>query len=546
MFDNVNIFIELCSHLIRLFIYFFILFNTLVVMYLPDWIQKYKEPRTEIKRIKNGFYKYEVSFVYNKEKKKTEKKTIRLLGKITEEEGFIPSSKDELRRKSEELPRVDIKTFGVFNLFSELMKEEISSLKEKFREDTDACEKLLSFSMMRWAYQTPIKRATNYHSHDMCSEVWSTKSMSDKLISLNLKYFGENREKVVDWMKTLLKEVPENEQNFVLMDSTHSLSASENLEVNAKGYNPNFNFEKQIRLMYLFSAQMKQPIYYRLINGNITDVKSMSLCINEMDIRDKVVFISDKGFFSAENVAKMETEKLSYIIPVQRNNSLIDYSPMQGANFKKEMKYFIFENRIIWYYSYQSGNYKMITFLDEMLRINEERDYLSRITTHPETHSKIGFDEKLHRFGTLTIVYDLKIQIDKGINTKESKKEKKKKKNEIERTFEQMVYESYKQRNEIEVMFDSYKNYLKADVSYMRNRYVMEGWLFSNFIAMIAYYKLYVRLRQAGLLSKYSPKDIIEFSKAIYKMKIRNAWNISEIAHKTKKLFSKIGIDYLT
>jgi hypothetical protein len=86
-------------------------------MYLPDWIQKYKEPRTEIKRIKNGFYKYEVAFVYSKEKKRTEKKTIRLLGKITQEDGFISSEKDDLRRKSSELPLVDIKTFGIFNLF---------------------------------------------------------------------------------------------------------------------------------------------------------------------------------------------------------------------------------------------------------------------------------------------------------------------------------------------------------------------------------------------------------------------------------------------
>ena len=43
-------------------------------MYLPDWIQKYKEPRTEIKRIKNAYYKYEVAFVYSKKKKRTEKK----------------------------------------------------------------------------------------------------------------------------------------------------------------------------------------------------------------------------------------------------------------------------------------------------------------------------------------------------------------------------------------------------------------------------------------------------------------------------------------
>jgi hypothetical protein len=62
---------------------------------------------------------------------------------------------------------------------------------------------------------------------------------------------------------------------------------------------------------------------------------------------------------------------------------------------------------------------------------------------------------------------------------------------------------------------------------------------------MIAYYKLYTRLRLANLLTKYSPKDIIELSKAIYKMKIRREWHLSEITAKTIKLFGKIGIDYL-
>ena len=248
------------------------------------------------------------------------------MGKITEKEGFIPSSKDVLRRKSEELPQVGIKTFGVYNLFLEMMKEEITSLKDFF--GNEMAEVLLSFSMMRWAYQTPIKRAANYHWHDFCSEHWATKEMSDKTVSMKLKYFGENREKVVGWMQSLLKGVPENEQNFVLMDSTHSLSVSENLAVNAKGYNPNFDFEKQIRLMYLFSAQMKQPVYYRLINGNITDVKFMSLCIKEMNVQGRVVFIADKGFFSAENIAGMDEENLSYIIPFHRNNSMIDFSPL--------------------------------------------------------------------------------------------------------------------------------------------------------------------------------------------------------------------------
>jgi len=263
-------------------------------MYLPEWAEKHKEKYTEIRRIGNGFYKYKVEFVYSKEKKKTEKKTICLLGKVTEKDGFVPSSKDLLRQKSEELPQVDIKTFGLYKLFSELMQDEIASLTELF--GSEQAERLLSFAMMRWAYQTPIKRATYYHSHDFCSEHWATKRMSDKTISMNLKELGENREKVVGWMKTLLGNVPEEEQNFVLMDSTHAVNVSENLAINAKGYNPNFDFDKQIRLMYLFSAQMKQPVYYRLVGGNINDVKSMAMCVKEMDIKDKVIFIADKGF----------------------------------------------------------------------------------------------------------------------------------------------------------------------------------------------------------------------------------------------------------
>ena len=68
-----SFFLYLCDYLIRLVIYHFAKHKSLIIMYLPNWMQKYKERRREIKRVKNGYYKYEVAFVYNKEKKKTEK-----------------------------------------------------------------------------------------------------------------------------------------------------------------------------------------------------------------------------------------------------------------------------------------------------------------------------------------------------------------------------------------------------------------------------------------------------------------------------------------
>ena len=507
-------------------------------MYLPEWIEQHKEPRTEIKIIDGRYYKYEVKYEYDKEKKRTVKKTIRLLGKITEEEGFIPSEKNKLRMRCEQMPVIDIKTFGLYFLFSTLMEKEIVTLKNAFGDELSGA--LLSFAMMRWGYRSPIKRVGNYHSHDFISEELFINALSDKRITHVLKTIGENREKVVGWMKGLLDELPEEGKNFVMMDSTHTQSLSENLNINAVGYNPDFTFEKQVRLMYLFSSKMKQPVYYRMINGNITDVKSMALCVKEFG-EDDVVYIADKGFYSKDNIEMLDKEKLQYIIPLRRDNPLIDFSVLQQPDFKRKIHFFSYQNRIIWYYSYTKDDTIIITFLDEHLRVSEENDYLNRTKTHPEKYSIDNYYEKLSGFGTLSVVYKIFEDEEKS----EGKKKKKKTKDEAGISECQVIYETYKTRNEVEIMFDSYKNFPEADVTYMQDRHVMEGWLFANFIAMIAYYKLYIRLKQANKLSKYSPKDIIELSKSIYKLKCRGVWRISETTKGTDDLIKKIGIDYL-
>jgi transposase len=248
----------------------------------------------------------------------------------------------------------------------------------------------------------------------------------------------------------------------------------------------------------------------------------MSLCVKELDIKE-AVFIADKGFYSAKNIKALEQQGLCYLIPLRRNNPLIDYQPVSRGDFKKTGRYFMWQRRIIWYYRYERQGKSLVTYLDERLRVEEEEDYLGRIASHPEEYSEAGYQERLARFGTLTLV--CRTEGPQG---------------------SQQLYEVYKQRNAIETMFDSYKTFLKADIMYMQNRHVLEGWLFVNFLAMLGYYKLYDRLRKAGLLSKESPKDIIELAKSIYQVRIHGEWNRSEIAQRIGKLFKKLEIDSLT
>ena len=490
-------------------------------MYLPEWIQKFKEPRTELKKVGGHFYKYQVEYCYNKNKKRTDKITVGLLGKITQEEGFIPSEKHLLKQKKQRIndpEKVDIKMYGVYGLFSELLEEEIKGLGTIFTSKD--LEVLLTVAMMRFAHEAPIKRMQRLHHQDYCSLFWHKTTLTDKIITDTLRYVGENRQLIIDWMRTRLSDKKESSlQEYIMIDSTHITTTSNLLNVNAIGYNPAKNFDEQIRLMYMFSSALKQPVYYRLINGNITDVSSMKLCVEEMNV-ENVIFIADKGFYSKTNVKILNDNSLKYIIPLYRNNKLIDFTPLQQVDFKKKTQFFIYGNRVIWYYSYQKDKQQFITFLDEKLRTEEERDYILRIGTHPEEYTKEGFDKKLNAFGTLTFTTNTDVE-------------------------PQELYEKYKQRNEIEIMFDSYKNFLKADRMYMQNRIVLEGWLMANFIAMIAYYKLYQKLIHAKQLSKYSPKDIVEISKSIFKVKINDRWKTTETTQKTRDLLEKLKIDYL-
>jgi transposase len=300
------------------------------------------------------------------------------------------------------------------------------------------------------------------------------------------------------------------------MDSTRVVTQSEHLKINAKGYNPDFEFDKQIRMMYCFAEELTQPVYYRLLNGNVSDVTALSHCLQELNIAN-VILVADKGFYSANNVETLQNQGLQFIIPLKRDNHHIDYSPIEMGNLKKTCQVFQYQKRIIWYYMYENSNQKFVTFLDTRLQTEEENNYLQRIMDGFEEYTHEKFLEKSKTFGTLTLTYNVRKKISA-----------------------QQIYEIYKKRNEIEIMFDCYKNFIKADTMYMQDRYVLEGWLFGNFLAMIAYYKLFERLRTNKMLNKYSPKDIIEIGLSIYKICINGEWTTAPIPRKTLSLLTKL------
>jgi transposase len=474
----------------------------------PQWALKHKKKGTELRFINGTYYLYAVSSRWNPEKKRSQKITGKLLGKITPA-GFIESPKYTLSSSPAISPSV--KEYGATFILNQLMEHLVEPLKNAFPLHW---KQILSFSFLRTIHQVPLKNAEFYFNQSFLSETYADISMTDKSVSQLLRIIGSNRQSIVSFFKSIYTQA---DDSHLLIDLTHLISYSDTIEKAKTGYNSHKDFNPQLNLFFIYSDSLNIPVYYRVLPGNIREVRAFKTSLEESGIKNAVI-IADKGFYSEDNINQIHSENLRCIIPLRRSNLLIDYRPVKEKSKKAYEGFFEYSGRFVWYYSYVNGQNTIHVFMDESLRQKEEHDYLARIQTHPETHSIEEFHEKEYRFGTLSILTNIKDLASC------------------------QIYEMYKTRNNIELMFDTMKNTLQADCSYMQNEEALEGWMFITFIALQCYYAIYQRLLSKKLLSKYSSKDLLLRCAEIKKIKINSNWVLSEITSKTAKLLEKLEL----
>lgn len=486
----------------------------------PDWALKHKKPGTELKLINERYYLYGVKSVYDKTIGRSRKISLGILGRITQEEGFIPSQKNELRKKSEKSyldKQIMTFEYGLARwLKDELEKSGImTSLKEHF----PAHWKFIVFMVYcRIGYQAPLKNIPfvleNSFMPDMLD--WHEK-VYDQKISDMLFEVGQMQNSIHESMKPKDKK-----RRTVLIDATDIVLQSSHIELAQKGYNSNMDFQLQFVLLYLYDALTLEPVYYRSLAGNIREVSAMKNTITISGL-EECTYVGDKGFFSQANLQELEEMSMQYIIPLRRDNKLIPYANLK--EIEQSNNYFKFSKRFIFHADTKSeGKRKIELFLDGKLKEQEKTDYLSRIQSLPESFSKPKFNEKLQTMGTLAIMHNTELK-------------------------PQDIYVEYKNRGAIEQFFDHFKNTIEADCSNMQRQESLNGWLFINHISMLMIYKLFQILKTTPLnktqklIHRYSINDAVEHLKTIKKIKFAcDEFVTSEMNKSTKILLKQMKI----
>jgi hypothetical protein len=471
----------------------------------PEWAVAHRKQGTELRHINGRYYLYEYRTVYDADRKRPRKVSGKLLGSITEEGGFKESDKGRLRAaRADSPPQVGaVREYGASQFFLSRFAAFFAQLQAAFPLEW---RELALAAYCRLLFQSPVKNIPLLASQSWLAESWPGPRPTDKGIGLMLRRVGIQREAAVAYMRAFIRE-----GDYFLADTTHVLSKSRLIELASKGYNNKGDHDPQFNMMYIFSSTSRMPVFYRLHAGNIREIKAFGLTMKESGLEGGVV-IADKGFYSAGNVAAMREERMRYIVPMRRTSALLDYSRLKDNTFKDGANQFEHEKRFVWHREGQVEGGRAILYLDEELRVREEADYLRRIKTHPATYTHEKFMERRHRFGTLGVLTN------------------------VDDKTPQEIYLEYKSRLAIEEMFDSMKNVLEADNTYMQNGDALQGLMFVNHLALQFYQQIYLFLKENNLNGKYSVKDFLVYLRQVKKVRINGEWYQAEITEAVKKM----------
>jgi hypothetical protein len=483
----------------------------------PEWALRHRKPGTELRCINGHYYLYSVSSKWDKDTKRTKKITGPIIGKITSDGELIPSRKKKVEsKKITQDPllltgKISIKEFGLSNFFLSHLKPVFEQLKAHFPK---YYELIIGVAYCRLLRQSPINQMPMILYHSYLSEIFQNVSFAERNISLALKDIGRDREAVVNFMKS---DLPEDEH--ILIDMTNLPSKSQNGLYAQPGHNNQRNFNGQINLLYIFGNQSLKPIFYRLVPGNIRELSAFLLTMKESNI-SSCILVMDKGFYSAKNIGYIVKNEFNFICPLKRDSRLVPVDSRTNLFNKTDAHYFEYMGRIIWYIEIEplkDPSKKIYLYLNDELRIQEEKDYISRLNNKPEIYTIEKFQKKKHHFGTLALLTN------------------------IDQKNAEEIYQIYKTRNQIEVMFDGFKGVLEADRTYMQNEETLQGWMFANHIALIAHHRIYRALLDAGKLKKYSINSVIERLALVRKARINGQWVDTEVVKANVKLFQDIG-----
>jgi len=444
----------------------------------PEWIrEKLKDARSiEIREHKGKYYLYKCYSIWNPIKGRAVKKMKYIQTLETNPKG--------------------VKEIGHVLYLHYLLKK--SGILEKIQYYLPLYWKdILVFAFNRVINPLPITRIKSWTEKVGIYEVLNGKKGK---IRKMLSAIGVEQSSFDTFMRSLIKD-----EDFLLYDTSVLFSSSSYHKLFDVGYNKEGLLLPKLNILVLFSKLDNIPKYIRIYNGAIHEIKTV-VDIVDMVAEKNVIFVADKGFYSKEIIDYLSKRHVDFIIPMRRNNTLIDYK-------KPLTKIFEYNERIIKCGKQKVNNFTLYLYRDLKLKAEEEIEY--------EKIKLLGKEVDFHRkwAGRISLISSLDLD-------------------------ERDVFLMWKSRDEIEKAFHTFQNILETDRPHISKEEILNGYIYCSFVGLILYYLVLKEIKIHSLLGKISVSTLMfELSKIMYDFD-KNKFLIYPT--KLEKLMKAISFDPLT
>lgn len=474
----------------------------------PDWVEKHRGEGKEIKMIGGRYYL--TSYEYRTVDGRRKKVSTSTLGTIRPE-GLIPSCKKGQTIRSQVTAPLE---YGASFLLESLGNDILSNLNETF--SSKLSNQIFEMAKIGLVSPSPFKRMELIYSNSYDSRLRPNLPLSPSTITSVLNEIGSNREAQLNFMRKYYDGT-----EFIIFDGTRLVSHS----LGEKGYNHCNIDDPQMNLQYCFSLRPeKKPIYFKGFTGDKTDISILKTCIRESGLNN-MIFIADKGYYSGSNAEELTKNGISYIMPVKRCDKRIDYASIDMSSMDGFDGFFSFQSRPIFYKTIQRASAAGAKGTDAKGETEEPK---------PSETIVLYFDQKMRG----KEIMDSTCGKDGGIDDLKERKFRSMGTIALATTIREEktpkeIYEIYKESELIEDANDAYKNVMRKNASYLQNTNSYYGWLFINHITLLLYYRVYNKIKEKGMTSKYSVADVIEQAKRITIQEVAKE-NIVEIGTKVE------------
>lgn len=377
---------------------------------------------------------------------------------------------------------VDFKIYGDFALCDKVGKSILDDLLKYYRLE-DAL-KIYCIALLRVINPDIVSEEIQYeYKTSYISEVYTGVGLSANTISTFLEEVGKHLTTIDDFMNERIRKYSNNSTIIDGMLKTNSSETNIYSEYSRKG---RIKGVEDINLIYAYDIKEKEPLACSVYAGNMLDFTCFRAFIEEHPIENGFIIL-DKGFddkISKEEISSLNTK---YLIPVKISSTLIREYELD----KKYTNHFKYDEDSIRCKKVIAGDKYYYAFKSTEMKTNQEKGYVTR-AFEKGSFNEDKYEKKEGKFGLIVFESNADLSL-------------------------KDIYEAYKERWEIETVFNNYKNIINRQEVNVQGNYRLFASEFINFISSIISMRVKKLLVKTNLNDKYTQRQVMRFLSKVAK-----------------------------